>query len=175
MGRPTTKVYELIHPAGELQGLPAYVGFGSRSWLPRWELRSYDGSKLGQFFRTLDACGLHPEASTRWLPSWPVPEKAAVRLVRERVGAIIRWAGGLHPDWLLNIRGRPPQPYHGRPVTRIRADGGLEHFASIYAAAAARGVRHSAIDWCLATGCTDRQGARWPVARVEAGVFQGRN
>jgi hypothetical protein len=158
-----TRVFELVYPAGEFAGLPSFIGWGvgAQPWLTRWELRQWDGSRLGGFFRQLDGCGLHPEASTRGLPSWPVGEKEAVKLVRWRVAMICRWAGQPRPPWLLNIHGRPSQPYYARrPVTRL-SDGGPDHFPSVRSAARARSVDHAAIVWCLTTGCSDRQGGRW--------------
>ncbi|WP_254512489.1 hypothetical protein [Anatilimnocola floriformis] len=153
--KPTTRVFELTWPDS---GLPAFVGFGTKLWWPRWELRAIDGSKLGAYFRTLEARGLTPQVSDRWLPSHPMPRPAAIAIAASRLRQIADWAG-CWPEWICNY------PDHRivavRPVARLAPDGSLDHYGSIYAAAAARGVHNRAIAIAVRTGRHDHDGGRW--------------
>jgi hypothetical protein len=150
-----TRAFELIWP----NALPAFVGCGTgpEPWLPRWQLRAIDGSRLGAYLRGLDA----PLVSTRWLPDWPMHHDDARRLAHWRLRQIAAWAGEGQVAWLLNEGWPHPPRSEGCPVSRLRPDGGLEHFKTIFAASQARGVDPKAIWWRLRDGGRDRDGGRW--------------
>lgn len=163
MSRPAmSRCYELIYHDGEHKGLPAFVGYGTAAppWQPRWRLREYDGTRLGDWFRSL---GRQPLESTQWLPAEPMHDRSARQLVRRRIAAILEWAGE-HPPWLLNERRKSPGPV---PVTCIRPNGLVIQYRSMVAAAADCHRTPYSIEFDVYTGCRDVNGCYWVVSRPE--------
>jgi hypothetical protein len=153
-------VYELVHLDGEWAGLPAVIGVGTTvpPWLRRWELRHWDGSRAGRWFRDLESRGLEPTPSTSWVPRQPLRLPAALKLASRRLAQVRDWAGSQEPEWLLHEVRTSATP---RPVTRILDGLEVGRFASVRAAAGAVGVTAGAVWWWLYSGCSDFEGCRW--------------
>lgn len=157
------RAYELIHVDSEWAGLPAFIGVGptvAEPWLPRWKLRAVDGSRLGEFFRGLDARRLTPIESFEWLPRSSQPPAQAFQLARLRLQQIAAWAD-VWPAWLLNNRPGHPAGSELRPVACIRSNGEIERFPSFKKAAEAAGMTRPGLMWFVRTGHSDRSGAVW--------------
>jgi hypothetical protein len=165
MGRHAeTVVFEVVHTAGDWEGLPAFVGIGPAGpapWARRWELRSHDGSRLGEYYRLLDALGAVPTTSSRWVPQEPLEWFDATRCVRMRLAMIEDWAG-CSPPWLLN--GETPRR---RPIVRIEPDGATTIYPTL--AYASQATDATGIDYAIHSGGTDRKGCRWCIARADDG------
>jgi hypothetical protein len=169
-GLPTTRAFELVDPREPT--LPRFIGHGSGDcpWWQRWTHRELDGSKLAGWMRDLDAAGILPVESHRWLPRSPMERHDANRLARLRIQAVSTWAGTWPalPDFLLVEHfGRPHAPNKTpMPVVRLHGDGRAERYASVTQAARARGWTFEAIRHFLETGHADEAGSRYFMARV---------
>jgi hypothetical protein len=96
--RPTWRVVELVHPAGEFQGLPAAVVCLRQGQ----DYKALAGRRgpLGRWLRSLQAAGVEPIVSTRWVPTASL-SKVAARMIRNaRVLQVVGWCGG-RPDFLV--------------------------------------------------------------------------
>lgn len=163
--REASYVWELIHPSGEWEGLPALIGVGTTDppWLRRWELRHWCGSRAAEWFRSLESRGLEPTPSKTWLPGAALRLPEAIRLANIRLEQVREWAGCRTPAWLLHEDRDSRTP---RPVSCIRDGVEVERYRSINVAARARGVCPPSVWWWLYSGCADSNGCRWVDART---------
>jgi hypothetical protein len=176
--QPQHWAYELVDPHHE-PVVPRVVSFakdlgdGRRVWWARWELRELDGSRVGEWFRSLDAEGLLPREDYRFLPRRPLKWRIAQSVAAARIRMVCRLAGTYPnaPPWFLS----PMQPHltakggycglgeHRRAVCRVAADGSLVRYGSVSAAIKATGI--DSISQLLREGHRDRDLCRWVQSR----------
>lgn len=165
MARPqTTRAFELIDP--RRPDLPRFIT--KHPWRPRWRLRHLDGSRVAEWFRSLDKAGMMPAESHRWLPNVAMSYPEAERLVRRRIETVARWAGcwPMLPPWLLVEHYRRPEyPCRSvKPIVRLHPDGRREIFGSMVQAARARRWTYEAIRHFVCSGNADSHGCFYFVA-----------